>query len=395
MKALKSIFGLILAMVFILGGSVAAASVAPIALITTAAVSPIVSSLEEYVKNKDELFMTLINGLDIANDVTVETMVKSKLQFTKLNVSDGARPYSSSEQIEGDELTYSGIILEVQEGKRELSIDIKKYRGNWLQEKIRGSDAAKGAMDIPFAAYTWAKVIEALQAEINDKTSYFGFDKSDAVAWATEDTYTAGEYVTFTVDGISHFYKTLASVATGESPATNPAKYKRANAEAIAPGFAKHLADLITAGSVTVTATGVIDNASNYAMASLREIWGDVPDPYKNKGLKAYMSRSVYELYLSDYADKVGKFTEGDSSGKRYLYLSDGKCELCPVSWMSGSNRVIMTPKENVIMGTDLLSDMNVIEIVKSTLWTIKAGISFVIGFKFRDASAIWCNDAV
>jgi len=395
MKGLKSIFGLILAVVFIFGGAVAAASVAPVALITTAAVSPIVSSLEAYVKHKDELFMTLINGLDIAQDVTVETMVKSKIEFTKLNVSDGARPYSSSEEIEGDELTYTGIVLEVQDGKRELSIDIKKYRSTWLQEKIRGSDAAKGSMDIPFAAYTWGKVIESLQAEINDKTAYFGFAKADAELWDTSETYTAGEYVTFVVSGLTHYYKVVASVSTGQSPATHAAKYQRSNAEAIAPGFAKHLATLITDGDVTVTATGVIDNASNYAMASLRDIWGDVPDPYKNKGLKAYMSRSVYELYLSDYADKVGKFTEGDSSGKRFLYLSDNKCELCPVSWMSGSNRVIMTPKENMVLGTDLLSDMNVIEIVKSTLWTIKAGISFVIGFKFRDPSAIWCNDAV
>jgi len=394
MKTFKTIFGVLLAMIFVLSGSIAAASVAPAALIATAAVSPIVTSLENYVKHKDELFMTLMNGLDIASDVTLETMVKSKLEFTKLTVSDGARPYSSTEEIAGDELTYSGIILEVQDGKRELSIDIKKYRGKWLQEKINGSGAAKGAQDIPFAQYTWGKVIESLQAEINDKTSYFGFTKGDAVAFAGGDTYAVGDYITFASGGITDYWKCVTITTAGESPATTAAKWQKVNAEAIAPGFAEHLADLITAGDVTVTTTGVIDNTTNFAVASLRDIYRDVSEPFKNKGIKAYMSRNVYELYLEDYADNVGKFTEGDSSGKRYLYLSDNKCELCPVSWMAGSNRVIMTPKENMVMGTDLASDMNDIEIVKSTLWTIKAGISFVIGFKFRDKDAIWCNDA-
>jgi hypothetical protein len=394
MKNFKLIFTALLAVIFVLGGSVALAAIPPATLLTTAAVSPVFSGLETYIKNKNELFTTLINGLDIAQDVTVETMVKSKLQFTKLSVSDGARPYSATEEIEGDELTYSGITLEVLQGKRELSIEIKRYYAQWLQETMRGSGAAKGAMDIPFAQYTWSKVIEKLQEEINNKTSYFGFTKGDAVAYATGDTYSVGDYVTFTVGTIAHYYKAVAAVSTGETPTAAAAKWQKVNAEAIAPGLGEHLAALITAGDVTVTTTGVIDNASNYAVASLRAIWGDVNESYKNKGVKAYMARNVYELYLEDYGDKVGKFTEGDSSGKRFLYLSDGKCELCPVSWMSGSNRVIMTPKENVILGTDLLSDMNEIEIVKSTLWTIKAGISFVLGFKFRDAEAIWCNDA-
>lgn len=361
--------------------------------VVTAATSPVLN-LDTYSgKYKDELFSTLLNGLDVAMDVHVETLVKSKLTFTKLGVSDGARPHSDTEQIEGDELNYTGIVLEVLEGKRELSVSLKKYQSSWLANKMRGSHADKSAADMPFPQYTWDQIIKSLQAELNNKTAYFGFDKTTAVAFDSGDTYTAGDYITYTQGGISSYFKALASTSAGEDPDDTPAKWQKVNAEAICPGFGTHLAALITAGSVTVTTTGVIDNSSNYAYASLKKIWRDVDEAYKNKGVKCYLSRNIYELFVEDYEDKVGKYTLADGSTRRTLPGSDGKCEFVVASWMAGSNRVIMTPKENMVMGTDLLSDMNTIEVVKSSLWVAKMGISFVLGFKFRDPAAVWCND--
>jgi hypothetical protein len=391
MKNIKFLLGGILFASFFVFG----ASAAP-AIGLAMAVSPVFDSLAAYPgKFKDELFSTLINGMDIANDVMVEEEVKSKLIFTKLTVGDGYRPFTTTEQIEGDELTYSGTELEVSPGKRELSIDIEKYRGQWMQYKKKGSGAQADENDIPFAAFTWNEVIKQVAREINNKTAYHGFDKTDATAYndGGGTTYAAGDYVTFTVSGISHYFKCLATTSEGEDPTDTPAKWLKVNAEAVTPGLGYRLAALIAAGKVTPTATGAL-SATN-ALEKLREIWADVDEAQKNEGVCAYMSRNNYENFVRDYETKVSKYTDADGAAIRVLPGTDGKCEIKPVSWMVGSGRVIMTPKENVYLGTDLLADLNEIEVVKSTLWVMKAGIKNVIGFQFRDPAAIYCNDQV
>lgn len=391
MKKFRIILGLLFLASFVIGASAAAPAIG-----LAMATSPIFEGLDAYPeKFKDELFAKLINGMDIANDVMVEEEVKSKLYFTKLKVADGYRPYSETEQIEGDEITYSGTELEVHPGKRELKISIKKYRGYWLNEKINGSGAAKGQNDIPFAQYTWERIVKELAREINDKTAYNGFDKSTATAYndGGGTTYSVGDYVTFAVNGITHYYKCIADTSEGEDPTDTPAKWQRVNAEAVTPGLGYHLAALISNGDVTPTTTGAI--SSTNALEKLRDIWDDVDEAYKNEGVVAFMSRNTYENFVRDYENRVSKYTDADGAAVRVLPGTDGKCIIKPCSWMVGSGRVIMTPKENIYMGTDLLSDINEIEVVKSELWSMKVGISNEIGFQFRDPKAIWCNDQV
>ncbi len=389
MKKLKLVLGALLFAAFFVGG----ASAAP-AIGLAMAASPLFDGLTAYAgKFQDEIFSTLINSMDIANDVMVEEEVKSKLIFTKLTVSDGYRPFTSTEEIVGDEYTFSGTELEVQVGKRELSIDIEKYRGQWMQYKKRGSGAQDGANDIPFAQYTWDQVIKQVAKEINDKTAYHGFQKSDAAAFDAGATYAVGDYMTFAQNSITHYWKCIDPTTAGQSPDTHAAKWQKVNAEAVAPGLGYRLAALITAGDVSPVTTGAI-TASN-ALASLRLIWDDVDEAYKSNGVTAYMSRNTYELFIRDYEDKVSKYSEKDGAAVNTLPGTDGKCVLKPCSWMVGSGRVIMTPEENPYMGTDLINDVNEIEVVKSSLWIMKAGIKNAIGFQFRDPAAIWCNEQV
>lgn len=392
MKTLKFIFSTLLMLVLTVGGACAAVAAGP-ALITTAAVSPVLTALSDYSgEYKDQLFSTLINGMKIAGDVTVEYDVKTKLTFTKLKVSDGARPFSNTEEIEGDELNYSGIELEVLPGKRELSIDVKRYLNSWLQTKKNITGASQTEGDIPFAEYTWTEVIKSLATEINDQTAYFGFDKTTVSAWAN-GVYDPGDLVTHPVNGITNYYECVTTTLAAESPSTTAAKWKKVNARAIAPGLGFHLAELITDGDVVPTTTGAITNANAYEKLWL--IWNDVAEPFKEAGVKCYLSRNTYENFVKNYESEVGKYTLADGSTRQFLPGTSGKCEFVIASWMAGSNRVIMTPMDNIYMGTNEESDFNDIEIVKSTLWILKAGISFVVGFKFRDAEAIWCNDQV
>ncbi|MNF00557.1 hypothetical protein D3C80_1994010 [compost metagenome] len=61
---------------------------------------------------------------------------------------------------------------------------------------------------------------------------------------------------------------------------------------------------------------------------------------------------------------------------------------------MNTSSRLITTPKENLLLGCDLLSDLNKINTVPA-LWTMQVGIAFGIGFQIRDLEAIKVNDQV
>lgn len=391
MKSVKFFAGALLGLLVMIAFSAVGAASPGMSM---AVVSPVMA-LEEYSgQYKDELFGDLLNGMDIAQDVTLETEVKSKLTFTKLTVSDGYRPYSSNEEIEGDELEYSGIVGEVHAGKRELSIDIKKYRKEWFAYRKRGEHAQKGAADIPFAQYTWMRVIDTLKAEINNKTAYHGFDKTTAAAFNAGTAYSVGDYMLYTeTSGIKNYYKCIDATTAGQTPVSHASKWKKSNAEAVAPGLGMHLAELITAGHVAPVTTGISDNTNAYA--NLKAVWKAVPEEWKNKGLNCYISRNTYENFVEDYENRVSKYTDKDGATVKTLPGTDGKCRFVIASWMVGSNRIIMTPKENVYMMTDEESDTNLIEIVKSSLWVIKAGISNVIGFKFRDASVITCNDAV
>ena len=56
------------------------------------------------------------------------------------------------------------------------------------------------------------------------------------------------------------------------------------------------------------------------------------------------------------------------------------------------SGRVIVTPKENLLLGTQKLTDGTTVNMVQN-VWTIDAGISGLLGFQVRDYSAMVIND--
>lgn len=308
-------------------------------------VSPIVSALTAYAGTHEKaLFNTMINGLDIANDVTVVPNVKYKQLMTKLTVAAGVRPFSSTFSAPGSELTYTDRTLEVKAAKRELQIDPEKYRTTYLSEQMSpGTNANKA--EIPFAQYTWEKVMEGIARDVNDSAAYLGVYNSSGTA---------------SVD--------------------------------ICDGLGTIIATEITNTNLTVTATGAITNAN--AVSKFELMYKALPIAYQNTNTILYCSYTNFFNYVENYRSTYG--ANMDFSGLlgegSYLKISGKKCEIRPCTWMGTSGRVIVTPKANLLMGTDLLSDMNQIKI-NPAMWTIDAGVKFVIGFQIRDLSAIKIND--
>ncbi|HMG92612.1 MAG TPA: hypothetical protein VK589_21290 [Chryseolinea sp.] len=359
-----------------------------VSFITAADVSALAAFPGEY---EQKLFSTLINSMDIAKDITVIPNVKKKLNLTKLRVKKGARPYSGSHEPDTGDLIYTPRVLEVKVGKRDLLIDPEDYRSTWMASQVgAGSGASKKT--IPFEQYVWSEVMKALGAEINDETAYFGLDLSalTVVPFDAGDTYTAGEFITF--GSPTKWYKCVTNTSAAESPTTHPAKWSDVTAIVISKGLGTIIAEEIVATTLSVTATGAITDGAT-AKTAFKKIFRAQSAAYKKAGVIVYCSYTDYEFLLDGLSENT-KYIKEDASPSGNLFLPETgrKCEVVPATWMNGSRRLICTPKENLIMGTDLLSDMNDISVIED-VYTLKTGIKFVIGWQIRDLAALKVGD--
>ncbi len=367
-------------------------------VIYIAGVSPIIALNTYAGKYEKALFSTALNGMEITGDVRVIRALKSKMQMTELLIGDGVRPYNKTEQIRAT-MEYKPRVLEADLWKREEEIEIKEYYETWLEEQLAAAEGSSATQKrIPFAQDTWNQFLAKIYSEINDKTTYHGFDKSDAVAFAPGDTYSAGDYITYTsADGIEDYWKCEADTSAGEDPEDTPAKWTKVNAEAITPGFGYRIQELIDASLLTATTIGAIDNNNVYAYAAFTELFRALAKPYRKMGVIAYCSYTDFDYLLDDFEVQVGKYTESERNwvNNRGIYLpkSNRKCLVLPCTWMDGTRRIIMTPMRNMLMGTDMMSDYNKIAEVKSELWTAKYGVSGNLGFQIQDPKAMVIND--
>lgn len=303
---------------------------------------PNISALAAYPgQYEKKLFSTLYNGLDVANDCTLVTGVKNKHQLTKLTVGAGVRPYSPTFSVSDDDLEYTGRTLEVNLAKRELQIEPLKYRSTWMSEVMR---PGVNPDDIPFAQYVWEQVFGRIAQEVNDNAAYSG---------------------TYNASGT--------------------------NAAAIATGFGTLIANAITATTVTPVSTGAI--SSTNAVAAVEQMAKAMPVAYRRAGFNVYVSFNVFDKYQEDYREKYKKYTELNENGHIHIDTFGRRVALVPATWMGNSQRIICTPKENLLVGTDEMSDWSDRITTAPDIWTLKAGIAFAIGFQIRDLDALRVND--
>jgi hypothetical protein len=255
---------------------------------------------------------------------------------------------------------------------------------------------------MPFAQYVWNEVIKSVQADINNETAYFGFDKEDAVAYNAGNAYVVGNYVTFAVNGITEYFLCVTNAAIGDTPATDPEKWLNVTARAVAKGLKYHLDEAISDGDLTEIAIGAMNSAAD-AKLGFKEMYRTIPAPYKKGKIVFRSSYNIAELLLDGLED-ITKYTMPDVSAlvKQGLIPIPGtnfNGWVKPTTWLGNSGRIIGEPMlsptgmgANLCMGTDLLSDSNDIAQVKD-LWTIDAGIATDLAFNFHDPEALWIND--
>jgi hypothetical protein len=301
--------------------------------------TPDTSALAAYAgKYEKKLFTTLRNALDIFKDITVLVGIKNTLKLTKLTVIDGVRAYREAFDAADGDLAYSGRDLSVELLKRDIMINPLKYRSTWMSEVMKDG---VNPDDIPFAGFVNTAVAEKVAQEVND-----------------------GAY--------------LAVKGAGTSVLTS------------FDGLGTLIAAAIVATTLTPIATGAISNTN--AVAKVELMMKAMPTVYRRAGFNLYMSYDVFDKYNEDYREKYGKNFEINTDGYFYIDNTARKVKIVPASWMGTSQRIIASPKENLLAGVDALGDQDKIH-TDVELEIVKWRMLFAIGFQIRDLNAIRVND--
>lgn len=366
-----------------------------------------VSAITNYsATNQKALIASLINGLDVAQDVMVHPNVKNKIPMPKLRVGNGFRPYSGVDAYKQKNLKYTDRYLEVKVGVRELLIDPEDYRATYLIHSTSPGSAAS-QKQIPFAPFMWDRVIKGVQREINDETAYKGFDGSATEDYDVGEAYVVGDIVKFAPAAdnpltVKEWYLCTTNAAAGDTPDTDPDKWVNVTARAVCKGFEAEIKAGITASEISPVATGAIDATAGKAIAAFKKLFRAWSAPYRNNGIIISCSYTDMDFLIDDLADKY-KNIRDDYSSNGFIYLpeTNKKCIVKPATWLGTSRRLISGPvfmdggnpkQMNLYMGTDLLSDLNQIATAPK-LWTIHAGIKGAIGFNYQDPDGIKVGD--
>ena len=129
-------------------------------------------------------------------------------------------------------------------------------------------------------------------------------------------------------------------------------------------GFLKLVQDEITATNITPIATGVITQVN--VIDALEQVHDGLDEVYQYLPTKMFVSPAIFRMYTKAYRDQYGANTDYKGMDISREVMLDGRdCIVCSEPGLAGSQRVICSPKDNFVYGTDSTSDVNKIIIEK------------------------------
>jgi hypothetical protein len=354
-----------------------------------------ISALAAYAGTYQQaLFSILYDSFDAIDDCTLWPGIKNTEKLTKLTINGGAKPFTGTFAPKTGDLQYTGQDLVVSPWQRDMQLRPSDYRNSFMGQ-ARGPGENPNNKNIPFAQYVWSTFLKSLAAGINDQSIYFGLGAAAFPAYNAGTIYHLGDKIAYVwTDGSTNYYTATGTTVAGNSPLTNPLLWSDSNLLAIFPGFGANIAALVTAGSLVPVVTGAIIAATDaYHMFKL--LWRSQTIAVRKYGAIIYCSYTDYDFLTDSYETQVTKFTETDIlTGITYLATTERKCMIKPVTWMTGSRRLICTPRENMIIATDEVSDLNVIA-TEEHVYTLDVALSGVLGVAVRDPWMMRVSDQV
>lgn len=329
----------------------------------------------------------MLNGLDIIKDLKADRIVSrhGKL-LPKFEAFGGMRPLDVNVEENGRaERKFSGRKLFVSDMMKLFKI-VPEEQG--LLDSFLSDMIAPGAKQIPFAQWVWQREMEKLASEINDNF-YLQVNQKNAAAFDPGATYAVGNHVKFTDD---NYYRCLDVTTAGQSPTTHPAKWLLVNHLVSFDGFAKIIADEITATNITAIVTGAISKSN--ALDKIELMYNDMTIAHRSAGGVVRVSYDVYKKYL-DHEKTIYPQVLDQKMGDQVktIYGSGGKWVIKPATWMGTSQRIIFDVRgENLVVGTNLNDTPGVTKTVE-TLHGYKSVAKWLLGCEISDLEVLYVND--
>jgi hypothetical protein len=321
-----------------------------------------------------------------ADGIMVMPNIKSKTTLTKLSIGRGLKPYTGTFASEDGQISYTPRTITPELIQRDLSIDPKKYKDTWMAEQLAVSLATNAGKEsqIPFAQYVWDSYMKENAEEIA-MALYHAKGTAAFSTWLIGTTYAAKDLVKLN----GKYYRSLAGSNTGNA-VTDATKWERVDYLALFKGFGSKIAYAISDEDFDqISSTGAI--SSGDSIDQFKSVYRALPEAVRATGTaNVYCSLDSFEILLDDIGEKYKNFTTTD--GVLYLPETNKKAIVKPVNWLSGSGRVIATPANNMVLGTDQLSDMTKMTFIPQH-YSLEASLAFSMDVQFQDLDVLAVND--
>ena len=331
-----------------------------------------------------KLYFTLTQ---MSRGFLIMSAIKNKVNLSKLLVGAGLKPYTG-EWVAKQDVGFSSRTIETAQAQRDLQIFPKKFLQTWMAEQL-GKGSGANNQQIPFAAFVWQKIIEEMITELVTQTIYNGVGQAAFSAYNHEVAYAVGALITYTQNGELRYFQCAILTTAGQNPDTNPASWTWAGALAVCRGLASIFSDDIGTGLLVPVSTGVITATTAYGQ--FIEMWRALPIQVRDIGATIHCSYNSLDCLQDDFENRVSKYFE-TIDNVTYLAKTDRKCIVQPQVWLGNSGRLIATKDQNLVLATDQLSDMNEIRTVPA-MYSVNAGITFLMGINYQDEQVIRIND--
>jgi len=291
--------------------------------------------LKEY---RQELFTEALVMMESVAVMNLLPNIKDKLVLTSMVLGSLVKGWTKQFTPDAGTIELIPRVLHVQMGKTDVEIVPEELRATWLGMMMK---PGVNQEDMPFERFILKMVGEKINEELE-------------------------------LEGLFHGVRSVGTPT---------------NAGELFDGFGKIVADEIAATNLTETATGVITNSN--AIDAFREMWRSASPRLKRTKSRLYLSDEVYAMYCEDYQSTHGALPYNNQYEKAFVDGSGNRCQITPLPSFGGSQRMILTPQWNMVVGTDQIGDTNKVN-YQRLLRVLQFALDYVFGVQM-----VMVNDEV
>lgn len=131
--------------------------------------------------------------------------------------------------------------------------------------------------------------------------------------------------------------------------------------------------------------TSAITNVN--AVDSLKAFYRAACDELQAESCKLFLSKDIYNSYVDDYQQTVGSVPYNREFKKTFLEGSDDLCELVALPNKKNSPYIQLTTQSNMLVGTDMESDLEKIQIEKHHPFVLDFVCAMFFGCQYESIS--------